>query len=228
MTDTALSPTARSTIRRRNERALLDRAALYPILDAGLVCHLGVIVDGAPRVLPTGYGRDENTLYIHGSTGAASLRSADGANVCVVVTLVDGMVYARSVFHHSFNYRSAVVHGITHTLADTEKVHGLRVITEHLAPGSWDHARLPNPKELAMTAVLALDLAEASVKVRAGDPEDEDDDTQGNTTWAGVLPIETRWGTITPDTQHPPVIPPPDHVMRRANATLYAADYKRQ
>jgi nitroimidazol reductase NimA-like FMN-containing flavoprotein (pyridoxamine 5'-phosphate oxidase superfamily) len=224
MTETPLSPTARSTIGRRKERAVVNRAALYPILDTGLVCHIAVIVDGAPRALPTGYGRDENTLYIHGSTGAVSLRSADGANVCVVVTLVDGLVYARSVFHHSFNYRSAMVHGIAHTLADTEKMHGLRIITEHLAPGSWEHARLPNPEELAMTEVLAVDLTEASVKVRAGGPEDEDDDTQVNTVWAGVLPIETRWGTIIPDAQHPPVIPPPDHVTQRADAAPYAPD----
>jgi uncharacterized protein len=224
MTDTALSPTARSTIRRRKERAVIDRAALYQILDAGLVCHLAVMVDGAPLVLPTGYGRDEHTLYLHGSTGAVSLRSADGANMCVVVTLLDGLVYARSVFHHSFNYRSAVVHGIARTLADAEKMHGLRVITEHLAPGSWGHARLPNPKELAMTAVLALDLTEASVKVRAGGPGDEDDDAQVNTAWAGVLPIETRWGATIPDAERPPAIAPPDHVTRRAGGTLYAPD----
>jgi nitroimidazol reductase NimA-like FMN-containing flavoprotein (pyridoxamine 5'-phosphate oxidase superfamily) len=221
MTDTPLSPTTRSTIRRSKQRAVTDRAALYQILDYGLVCHLAVIVDGTPRVLPTGYGYEEHTLYMHGSTGAASLRSADDDNICVVVTLLDGLVYARSVFHHSFNYRSAVVHGTARTLADAEKMHGLRVITEHLAPGSWGHARLPNSKELAMTAVLAMDLTEASVKVRAGGPEDEDDDVEANVAWAGVLPIETCWGEIIPDAKHPLAVPPPEHVTRCASEPLY-------
>ena len=129
------------------------------MLDAGLVCHLGIVLGEAPVVLPTAYGRIGDTLYVHGSTGAATLRAADGAPVCVTVTHVDGVVYARSVFHHSMNYRSAVVHGRARRVTDdAERLAALRAVTEHVAPGSWDHARPPTRKELAATAVLALDL----------------------------------------------------------------------
>ena len=178
----ALSPTARSTVRRGAGRARTDRVELYAVLDAGLVCHLGVVLGGAPVVLPTAYGRGQgdraDTLYLHGSTGAGTLRAAaTGAPVCVTVTHIDGVVYARSVFHFSMNYRSAVVHGRARLVTDhTERLAGLRAVTEHVAPGSWDHARSPNRKELAATAVLALDLAEASVKVRTGPPVDDDAD----------------------------------------------------
>ena len=157
-----LSPTERSTVRRGANRARTDRTDLYAVLDAGLICHLAVVVDGAPRVLPTCYGRDGDTLYLHGSTGAASLREGGaGASVSVAVTLLDGIVYARSVFHHSVNYRSAMVHGHAIPVSGEQaRLRGLRAITEHLAPGSWDYTRAPTGKELAATAVLALDLAE--------------------------------------------------------------------
>lgn len=196
MTRTPLSPTPRSTIRRNAVRAAADRAELDAVLDAGLVCHLAFTADGgAPVVIPTGYGRDGDTLYVHGSTGAASLRAAAaGVPVCVAVTLVDGIVYARSVFHHSMNYRSAVVHGAAVVVADEEaRLHALRVVTEHLAPGSWDHAREPNRKELAATSVLAIDLTEASVKIRRGPPGDEPEDVAEGLAWAGVLPVRHAW-----------------------------------
>ncbi|MEV8442752.1 pyridoxamine 5'-phosphate oxidase family protein [Actinosynnema sp. NPDC051121] len=191
-----LSPTDRSTLKRGRKRAVTEREALHAVLDAGLVCHLAVVVDGAPLVLPTGYGRDGDTLYLHGSTGARSLReAATGVPVCVGVTILDGVVYARSVFDHSMNYRAAVVHGTAVPVTDGQaKLHALRVLTEHLAPGSWDHARQPTPKELAATAVLSLDLAEASVKIRSGPPEDEPEDIAANACWAGVLPLRTVWG----------------------------------
>ena len=190
-----LSPTARSTVRRGAGRARTDRAELYAVLDAGLVCHLGVVLGDAPVVLPTVYGRGDraDTLYVHGSTGAGTLRAAAaGAPVCVTVTHVDGVVYARSVFHHSMNYRSAVVHGRARLVTDhAERLAGLRAVTEHVAPGSWDHARPPTRKELAATAVLALDLAEASVKVRTGPPVDDDEDVDAGGRWAGVVPVRT-------------------------------------
>ncbi|MGW5052113.1 pyridoxamine 5'-phosphate oxidase family protein [Actinokineospora sp. NPDC004072] len=211
---TDLSPTDRSTIRRGKARAVTDRAVLHQVLDAGLVCHLAVVVDGAPLVLPTGYGRDGNTLYLHGSTGARSLRAA--TDVCVAVTLLDGVVYARSVFDHSMNYRCAVVHGQARPVTEpAAKLHALRVLTEHLAPGSWDHARQPTAKELAATLVLALDLTEASVKVRAGDPQDEDDDIAADAAWAGVLPVVQRWGDPVPsaDLRSPRAVP--EHVRTR-------------
>jgi nitroimidazol reductase NimA-like FMN-containing flavoprotein (pyridoxamine 5'-phosphate oxidase superfamily) len=214
----ALSPTERSTVRRGVTRARTDRAELYAILDAGLVCHLGVSVDGAPRVLPTGYGRDGDTLYLHGSTGAASLREGGaGAQVCVAVTLLDGLVYGRSVFHHSMNYRSAVVHGRAVPVTDPDrKVAGLRALVEHLTPGSWAHARPPTRKELAATAVLALDLAEAAVKVRSGPPADDEEDVLGGEAWAGVLPLRAYWGAPEPCPLLPDAVAPaPPHVTGR-------------
>ncbi|MCX6463220.1 MAG: pyridoxamine 5'-phosphate oxidase family protein [Pseudonocardiales bacterium] len=212
---TTLSPTPRSTVRRGAHRARTDRAELYAVLDAGLVCHLGIVLGGAPVVLPTGYGRLGDTLYLHGSTGAASLRAAArDAPVCVTVTLLDGVVHARSVFHFSMNYRSAVVHGVPRHVTDPdERLAGLRAITENIAPGAWDHARPPNRKELAATSVLALDLTEASVKVRTGPPvDDEEDLARPDGPWAGVLPVEQAFGAPVPCPLLPPDVPVPPHV----------------
>lgn len=209
-----LSPTERSTIRRGAHRARTDRADLHATLDAGLVCHLAVVIDGSPRVLPTGYGRRGDTLYLHGSTGARSLREAD--EVCVSVTIVDGVVYSRSMMHHSINYRSAVIHGQIRRVEDAdERWEGLRVITEQLAPGSWDHARRPNKKELAATAVLALDLTEAAVKIRSGGPGDDLEDIEANEAWAGVLPLRQTWGEPVPSSDLIAELPVPEHVLRR-------------
>ncbi|TSD99677.1 pyridoxamine 5'-phosphate oxidase family protein [Skermania sp. ID1734] len=195
----SLSPTSRSTVRRLRERAQLDRAALDAVLDEGIICHLGIVLDDAPVVLPTGYGRDGNTLYFHGSTGARSLCAADGTEVCVTVTLLDGLVYARAVMHFSANYRSAVIHGRARLVTDPEeRLHGLRVLVEHMAPGSWDRARKPNVKELAATQVLALDLTEAAVKMRSGGPNDDADDVQRGGVWAGVLPARIVWDAPQP------------------------------
>lgn len=211
---TTLSPTDRSTPGRTKHRAMFDRAALYDVLDAGLICHLGLVLDGSPVVLPTGYGRDGDTLYLHGSTGARSLRAAaDGIDVCVTVTHLDGIVYARSLNHHSMNYRSAVVHGRALPVTEREeKLHGLRVVTEHLAPGSWEHARGVNAKEYAAVSVLALPLHEASVKVRAEGPNDDAEDVEANAVWAGVLPIRQVFGTPEPAAD----LPVPEHVAARA------------
>ena len=219
--DRPLSPTPRSTVRRGARRARTDRDELYAVLDAGLICHLGIVLGGAPVVLPTAYGRGRDdradTLYLHGSTGAATLRAAaTGAPVCVTVTHVDGVVYARSVFHHSMNYRSAVVHGHARLVTDEgERSAGLRALTEQLAPGSWDHAREPTRKELAATAVLALDLAEASVKIRTGPPGDDDEDVAAGGRWAGVVPIRTVFDEPQPCPLLPPGTTTPAHVLAR-------------
>ena len=213
---TTLSPTPRSTVRRGKQRARADRADLYAVLDAALVCHLAVVVDGAPVVLPTCFGRDGDTMYLHGSTGAASLRTAMASPVCVAVTELDGVVYGRSVFHHSVNYRSAVVHGMARTVTgEQERLRGLRAFTEHLAPGSWDYARRPDRRELAQTAVLAIDLAEASVKIRTGPPVDEDTDVAADAVWAGVLPVRRTWGAPRPCPQLGPHLDTPEHVAGR-------------
>jgi uncharacterized protein len=151
-------------------------------------------------VLPTGYARASDTIYLHASTGAGYLPSVDGEPVCVTVTHLDGIVYARSVFHHSMNYRSAVVHGIARRVTDPEeKWSALHAIVEHLAPGSWTYARQPDRRELAATAVLAVSLAEASVKVRTGPPKDDADDIEAGCQWAGVLPIRTVLDPPEPD-----------------------------
>jgi nitroimidazol reductase NimA-like FMN-containing flavoprotein (pyridoxamine 5'-phosphate oxidase superfamily) len=220
VTTTDLSPTPRSTVRRGSNRAVTDRAALHGVLDAGLICHLAFVADDAPVVIPTGYGRDGQTLYLHGSTGARSLRVAAGrAQVCVTVTLVDGIVYSRAVFHHSVNYRSAVIHGQATAVADpAAKLHGLRVLSEHLAPGSWHYAREPSAKELAATAVLAIDLAEAAVKIRTGPPGDDEDDVAADAVWAGVLPLRRHWDTVQPCPLMRADHPVPDHLLARAGS----------
>jgi nitroimidazol reductase NimA-like FMN-containing flavoprotein (pyridoxamine 5'-phosphate oxidase superfamily) len=217
MTTTALSPTPRSTLNRARERARTNRAELYALLDSCLICHLGVVLHGAPVVLPTGYGRDGDTLYLHGSTGAASLRAiAGGAPVSVAVTRVDGIVYARSVFHHSMNYVSAVIHGTATILTDLQDMlTGLRALTEHLAPGSWDATRRPTRKELAATTVLALPLHEASVKMRSGPPRDDDEDVEANAAWAGVLPLRQAWGDPEPCPLVPAGVATPERVTSR-------------
>lgn len=213
-----LSGTPRSTLGRHRERARTDRAELYAVLDEGLICHLGVLLDGAPVVLPTCYGRLADTLYLHGSTGASSMRAGPGQPVCVTVTLLDGLVYARSVFAHSANSRCAVVHGVPRPVIDEAgKLRALRAIVEHTTPGSWDHARRPDHRELAATAVLALDLAEASVKVRSGPPGDADRGT--GSAWAGVLPVRTVFGTPEPCPLLPAATVVPTHVAGRDTAT---------
>ncbi|WP_236794151.1 pyridoxamine 5'-phosphate oxidase family protein [Amycolatopsis sp. GM8] len=209
-----LSPTPRSTLTRKKDRAATDRQALYDVLDEALICHLGLVLNGSPVVLPTGFGRDGDTLYLHGSTGAGNLRAAaQGIDVCATVTLLDGIVYARSLNNHSMNYRSAVVHGRARLVEDDgERMRGLEVITEHLAPGSWQHARAVNAKEFASVVVLSLDLAEASVKARAGGPGEEPEDLSANEIWAGVVPVQTTFGEPVPaDYARVPV---PAHVSR--------------
>ncbi|OOC53553.1 MULTISPECIES: pyridoxamine 5'-phosphate oxidase family protein [Nocardiopsis] len=208
-----LSTTERTRLRRGKHKARTDRADLYSLLDAGMVCHLGVVVDGAPMVVPTGYGRVGDTLYLHGSTGARSLRA--GGEVCVTVTLLDGVVMARSAFHHSVNHRSAVVYGVPRVVTDErERWEGLRALTEQLAPGQWDVVRRPSAKEMAATRVLALSLEEASVKVRTGPPSGDEED-HGLPVWAGVLPVRQVFGEPEPAPDLAPGVEVPDHVARR-------------
>ncbi|MEV0346864.1 pyridoxamine 5'-phosphate oxidase family protein [Nonomuraea sp. NPDC050680] len=210
-----LSTTPRTKLGRSKERGSSDRNDLYEVLDAGLICHLGVVVDGHPMVVPTGYGRLGETLYLHGSTGARSLRASEGTDVCVTVTHLDGIVLARSIFHHSVNYRSAIIYGRARLLTDPEeRLAGLRAVSEQLAPGQWDYVRQPSPKELAATAVLALSLEEASVKMRRGGPLDEEEDYE-LPVWAGVLPLVTSWGEPQPDPALPEGIDVPVHIGGR-------------
>jgi nitroimidazol reductase NimA-like FMN-containing flavoprotein (pyridoxamine 5'-phosphate oxidase superfamily) len=212
----ALSSTDRTTLHRHKERGQADRSVLHAVLDAGLVCHLGVIIDGTPAVLPTGYGVIGETLYLHGSSANRSFQHAAGAPVCVTVTLLDGLVCARSVFSNSMNYRSAVIYGTARLVTDeTERTAAIRAITEHLIPGRWDNSRQPTRKEMAATSVLALPLEEASVKVRSGGPVDEEEDYALDV-WAGVLPITMTVGPAEPDPVLADGIAVPAHIARLA------------
>ncbi len=207
-----LSATPRTRLRRSRERGRTDRAELYAVLDAGLVCHLGVVIDGAPVVLPTGYGRIGDTLYLHGSSASRALLAAGGQQVCVTVTHLDGVVCARAVFHHSVNYRSAVVFGTARLVTGAdERLAALKAVTEQLAPGQWAYARKPSRKELAATAVLSLPLAEASVKVRTGPPKDDDED-YGKEIWAGVVPARLAFSEPQPDPALRPGVARPAHI----------------
>ncbi|GHI02541.1 flavin-nucleotide-binding protein [Streptomyces cellostaticus] len=200
--------------RRLREQGSLERAELDAILDAGFVCHLGVVVEGRPLVVPTVYGRDERQLFVHGSVASRSL--AGGTPVCVTVTHVDGLVLARSVFEHGVNYRSAVIHGEARKVTDPEeKLEGLRRLTEHATPGQWSYARRPSRKELAATTLLALSLEEASVKIRTGAPDDGDGPDAELGLWAGTLPLTAVWGAPVADPLLAPDVPVPGHIARR-------------
>ncbi|MHB1875485.1 MAG: pyridoxamine 5'-phosphate oxidase family protein [Streptosporangiaceae bacterium] len=208
----ALSATERTRLGRLRERGQTDRSALHEVLDSGLICHLGVVIDGTPVVLPTGYGRLDDTLYLHGSSANRSITAAPGTEVCVTVTLLDGLVCARSVFHNSMNYRSAVILGTPRLITDEdERMTAARVITEHLIPGRWANSRQPTKKEMAATALLALSLDEASVKVRTGWPSDDEEDYALDA-WAGLLPVSATIGAPLPDPALRPGIAVPDHI----------------
>lgn len=208
----AMPVTERTRVRRHSERSRPYRDELYAILDAGKICHLGVVMDGAPVVLPTAYGRIGGTLYLHGSSANRSILAANGHEVCVTVTHLDGMVCARSVFSHSVNYRSAVVIATARLVTgDTERMDGLRAIVEQMIPGRWDATRSPTRKEMAATSVLAVPLDEASVKVRTGPPKDEPSDLD-SPVWAGVVPVRTAFGTPEPDPALHGSVPVPPHI----------------
>jgi nitroimidazol reductase NimA-like FMN-containing flavoprotein (pyridoxamine 5'-phosphate oxidase superfamily) len=212
-----LSSTPRTELGRHRERGRTERDDLYAVLDAGLICHLGVIVGGTPRVLPTGYGRLGDLLYLHGSSANSSIMAGNGQEVCVTVTHLDGLVCARSVFNHSMNYRSAVVFGVARLVADAEeKLLALRTITEHLVPGQWSYVRQPSKKELAATSALALPLTEASVKIRSGGPSDEPEDYELDL-WAGVVPVTTGFGEPEPDAVLRAGIDTPAHIIKRGD-----------
>ena len=184
------TPTARTRLVREAERAVYDRAAAYRILDEGFICHVGFVVDGQPFVIPTGYGRVGDHLYIHGSAASRMLRgAAGGLPVCITVTMLDGLVLARSVFNHSMNYRSVVALGTATLIADpVEKLAALRAFTEKLIPGRWEDARQPNEQELKATSILKLPLTEVSAKVRTGGVEDDAPD-YALSVWAGIIPL---------------------------------------
>ncbi|HKG14735.1 MAG TPA: pyridoxamine 5'-phosphate oxidase family protein [Pyrinomonadaceae bacterium] len=192
--------TERTTLRRLPKRGSFERQTVYDILDEGFVCHVGFVSDGLPVVIPTAYGRVGDRLYLHGARASRMLKTLGaGADVCVNVTLVDGLVLARSAFHHSINYRSVVVFGRAHVVeSDAEKVSALLAFTEHVVPGRWDEVREPTRQELDATLVLSLPLEEASAKVRTGPPIDDEEDYE-LPVWAGVLPLRVNAGEPVSD-----------------------------
>ncbi|HWJ46639.1 MAG TPA: pyridoxamine 5'-phosphate oxidase family protein [Candidatus Udaeobacter sp.] len=212
-------PTARTRVVRESERGIYDREAAYHILDEGFICHVGFAVDGQPFVIPTSYGRKDANLYIHGSAASRMLRQMkEGVAVCVTVTLLDGLVLARSVFNHSMNYRSVVILGKAILVDDPEeKLTALRVLSEHILPGRWDDARQPNERELKATSVLRVPIEEFSAKVRTGPPIDDAED-YAFPTWAGVVPLEMKVGEAIDD----PSLNPKQEVPR------YARNYVRK
>ena len=206
-------PTTRTRVTREPERGVYDREAAYRILDEGFICHVGFSVDGQPFVIPTSYGRKEANLYIHGSAASRMLRQMkEGVAVCVTVTLLDGLVLARSVFNHSMNYRSIVILGKA-TLVDDpeEKLTALRILSEHILPGRWDDARQPNERELKATSVLRVPIEEFSAKVRTGPPIDDAED-YAFPTWAGVLPLEMKAGEAIRDPKLEPKREVPEYL----------------
>jgi uncharacterized protein len=217
------TPTLRTTLRRLPQRGEFDRKAVYGIIDEGFVCHIAFVVDGQPYAIPTGYGRTGDTLYIHGSAASRMLRSVSGGiPVCVAVTLIDGLVLARSAFSHSINYRSVMIFG-TAMIVDGagEKAAALRAFTEHVIPGRWSEVRQPTEQELKATTVLALPLVEVSAKVRTGPPNDDEEDL-AFPVWAGVLPL--RMAALAP-IDAPSLsseMRPPDYVLNYSRGAVYA------
>ena len=207
------TPTDRTQVKRLPKRGNYDRETVYGILDTAFVCHVGFSVDGQPFVIPTNYGRSGDTLYLHGSAASRMLNTLSaGVPVCVTVTHVDGLVLARSAFHHSVNYRSVVILGKAQLVEDpAEKMEALRIFTEHVMKGRWNDVRIPTEQELKATIVLSLPLEEVSAKVRTGGPIDDEPD-YALPVWAGVLPLETVAKTPLPDAQRKNDPPIPEYL----------------
>ena len=209
------APTARTRVVREPHRGVYDRAAAYQILDEGFICHVGFVLDGQPFVIPTAYGRVGDNLYIHGSAASRMLRNLDkGISVCVTVTLLEGLVLARSIFNHSMNYRSVVVLGTAMAVTKPEeKLEALKSLSEHILPRRWAESRQPNEKELKATLVMRLPIEEFSAKVRQGPPIDDEED-YSFPTWAGVIPLEMVPGAPENDPRLDPKTPVPAYVRR--------------
>ncbi len=205
--------TPRATVKRMAKRAVYDRDAIHSILDRAIVCHVGFISAGAPSVLPTLHARIGERLYLHGSAASHMLRTAAaGAEICVTVTMIDGLVLARSAFHHSVNYRSAVIFGRAARVDERgRKLAAMRALVEHIAPGRWAGTRAPNDDEIARTLILELPIVEASAKIRTGGPVDDEADYD-LPHWAGVIPLTMTAAAPKADPRLPPSIPMPSYV----------------
>jgi uncharacterized protein len=202
------TPTGRTQVNRLPKRAVYDKAQVYGILDAGVICHVGFALNGQPYVIPTGYARLADEIYIHGSPASRMLRTlGEGLDCCVTVTLIDGFVLARSAFHHSMNYRSVVILGKARFVTDpAEKMAAMRCFTNHIVPGRWEEVRAASDQELKATTVLALALNEVSAKVRTGPPIDDEED-YALPVWAGVVPLQVHAAEPIPDARMLPGVP---------------------
>lgn len=209
------SPTARTRVNRLPKRGDYSQKTIYGILDTAFLCHVGFVVEGQPYVIPTGYGRSGNTLYLHGSAASRMLRTlAGGVDVCVTVTVLDGLVLARSAFHHSMNYRSVVILGKASPVeSDEEKTVALHAISENIMRGRWDDVRKPTAQELKATAVLALSIEEASAKIRTGPPLDDEED-YALPVWSGVLPMALKAGEPLADGRLVAGVKVPEYLKR--------------
>jgi nitroimidazol reductase NimA-like FMN-containing flavoprotein (pyridoxamine 5'-phosphate oxidase superfamily) len=207
--------TPRTTLKRLPKRGSYDREVINSILDEGFICHVGFAVEGKPFVIPTGYARVDDRLLIHGSQASRMLRTlSEGIELCITVTLLDGLVLARSAFHHSMNYRSVVIFGRATLVEDgAEKTAALLALSEHMIPNRWRDVRRPNESELRQTTVLTMPIDEASAKIRTGPPLDDEED-YGMEVWAGVLPLRLVAGQPMADPRLPSEIAPPDYVIR--------------
>jgi nitroimidazol reductase NimA-like FMN-containing flavoprotein (pyridoxamine 5'-phosphate oxidase superfamily) len=211
-----MNTTDRSQLRRLPVRGSHEAESIHRILDEGFLAHIGFQVDGQPFVIPTLYGRDGERLFLHGSAASRMMRQLEtGVAACVTVTLVDGLVLARSAFHHSMNYRSVVAFGTARPVEESAKVEALRVISDHLIRGRWQDVRSPDEKELKATTVLEFTIEEASAKIRTGGPVDDEEDYSLNV-WAGVLPLELR--------QSPPM--PDERIHKAASLPTYIREYQ--
>jgi nitroimidazol reductase NimA-like FMN-containing flavoprotein (pyridoxamine 5'-phosphate oxidase superfamily) len=213
----ASPPSKRTKVRRLAERGRYDSDTINAILDEGFVCHLGLVDEGSVRVTPTAYARVGDMLYLHGAAGNASLKSAQGSEVCMTVTLVDGLVLARAAFHHSINFRSVTIYGTASEVTDdAEKRRALDAVVEHIVPGRGVDARGPNDSELRTTRVIRLPINEASAKVRTGGPKDDEEDME-MPIWAGVIPMRTVTDSPVPD----------GHLLDGVDVPAYASNYRR-
>jgi nitroimidazol reductase NimA-like FMN-containing flavoprotein (pyridoxamine 5'-phosphate oxidase superfamily) len=219
MSETFL-PTDRTKLNRLPKRGEFDRELIYSILDEAFICHVGFVVEGQPYVIPTGYARAGDQLLIHGSGASRMLKALSGGiEVCVTVTLVDGLVLARSAFHHSINYRSVMVFGTAHVLqSEVEKLEALRAFSEHIIKHRWEEVRPPTPNELKATLVLSLPLEEASAKVRTGPPVDDEIDYEMKV-WAGEVPLRLSGGIPVNDPRLPAGINPPPYTYDYTRST---------
>ncbi len=210
---TQFTKTNRNRIKRIPERGHYDRETIYHILDEALICHVGFVEKGQPFVIPINFARVDDTIILHGAKASRLLKHIEaGYPVCVEATIVDGLVLARSVFHHSINYRSVILFGKGRLIQDEqEKLMALQAVTEHLIPGRWQEARLPNRKELNSTRVVSIEIDEASAKVRLGPPVDEDEDYT-LPVWAGILPLQEVPLQPAQDALQPGEIPVPEYI----------------